>query len=244
MHFAVVHHVFFFIRTGHVKGVKRSNMSHHKGQISNNVKLPNYRCQHLVLVLINMQKWTYPRWSSSSDLQFIGALRPSKFQTTSNGKTNGAKMLALGKGQSKLSRWPLRRFILSGIKMQRENVVSTVTQCISTYVGGQRSKMSYSNNILIAKLPVPMLVLINMQNYPRGSVFVHPHWGPLLMAWSQRSIRSFDLLEKKKQRQGLCHRDDTAISSFYFCLFYFFICPDIFDFRFFFPPKMKNLVLR
>ena len=58
-------------------------------------------------------------------------------------------------------------------------------------------------------------VNINMQNYPRGSVFAHPHWGPLLMAWGQRSIRSFDLLEKR-QRQGRYHRDDTAISSWYF----------------------------
>ena len=61
-------------------------------------------------------------------------------------------------------------------------------------------------------------VNINMQNYPRGSVFALPHWGPLLMAWSQRSIRSFDLLEKK-QRQGPCHCDDTAISSLVFLNF-------------------------
>ena len=49
MHFAVVHVYFFSSGSQVIKGVKRSNMSHHKGQISNNVKLPNQWCHHVVL---------------------------------------------------------------------------------------------------------------------------------------------------------------------------------------------------
>ena len=73
--------------------------------------------------------------------------------------------------------------------------------------------MSYSNNILIAKLPVPNVGFDKHAKLSTGICVRSSALRPSINGMKSKVNQVIWPTGKKRQRQGPCHRDDTAISS-------------------------------